>query len=205
MSAAQGTAEWRLERAGKATASCFDKVMAKVKVGEAATRIKYRVQLVTERLTGIPVEGYQNAAMLWGIEKEPEARMAYEALRGGVVEEVGFQPHPVISNCGASSDGLVGDDGMVQFKCPESTTHLSWMEAGVVPAEYVPQMQGEMAVWKRQWSDFVSYDSRFPPGLQLFVVRVPRDDAYIKALEAEVRAFLSSVDAMVERLLKRAA
>jgi len=202
---AQGTPEWRAERCGCATASCFDAVMAKIKAGEAATRAKYRVQLVTERLTGNPVDGYQNAAMLRGIELEPEARMAYEAARGVVVEEVGFVKHPTIANCGASPDGLVGEDGVLELKCPDSTTHLAYLEAGTVPSDYLAQMQGQMACTGRAWCDFVSYDPRFPPNLQLFVVRVPRDDAYIKALEAEIRAFLAGVDAIVERLLKRAA
>ena len=205
MSAAQGTEEWAKERAGCATASRFSDVMAKIKVGEAVVRSKYRVQLVTERLTGIPVVTYQNAIMLRGIETEPEARMAYEAERGVIVEEVGFVRHPAIPSCGASPDGLVGDDGMVEIKCPESTTHLTWMEAGRLPPKHVAQIQGQMAVCGRQWVDFVSYDPRFPPGLQLFVVRVKRDEAYIKDLETEVRMFLAGVDAMVERLLKRKA
>ena len=201
----QGSPEWKAERVGNATASRFDDVQAKVKVGEAKGRIKYRVQLATERLTGNPVEGYQNAAMQWGIATEPEARMNYEAARGVVVEEVGFVKHPKIPNCGASPDGLVGSDGMVEIKCPESTTHLTWMEAGVLPSEHVAQIQGQMWVTGRQWVDFVSYDPRFPENLRLFIVRVPRDDAYIKDLEAEVRVFLAGVDAMVARLLKRAA
>ena len=203
MSAAQGTEEWAKERAGCATASRFSDVMAKIKVGEATTRIKYRIQLVTERLTGVPVEGYTKAIMLRGIETEPEARMAYEAERGVIVEEVGFVKHPTIPNCGASPDGLVGDEGMAEIKCPESTTHLTWMEAGRLPPEHIAQIQGQMAVCGRQWVDFVSYDPRFPPGLQLFVVRVNRDEAYIKDLETEVRVFLAGVDAMIERLLKR--
>lgn len=205
MNAAQGTTEWRQERAGCATASCFDKVMAKIKVGEAKTRADYRLQLATERLTGNPQDSYVNADMQRGIDLEPEARMAYEAARGVIVEEVGFVPHAHIPNCGASPDGLVADDGMVEIKCPKSTTHLATLEAGVLPPEHLAQVQGQMAVCGRRWVDFVSYDNRFPPGLQLFVVRVPRDDAYIAELEREVRAFLSGVDGMVERLLKRAA
>jgi putative phage-type endonuclease len=205
MTAAQGTPEWRQERCGCATASKFDTVMAKIKTGEAATRIKYRIQLVTERLTGNPVDGYQNAAMQWGIATEPEARMAYEARSGVVVEEVGFVPHPSIERCGASPDGYVGHDGAVEIKCPESTTHLAYLEAGVFPSDYMAQVQGQMAVTGRRWVDFVSYDPRFPPNLQLFIVRVARDDAYIAELEKEVRVFLAGVDAMVERLLKRAA
>lgn len=205
MMAQQGTEEWKAARVGKATASRFDDVMAKIKTGEAKGRIKYRIQLVAERLTGNPVEGYQNAAMQWGIATEPQARMAYEAARGVVVDEVGLLDHSKIKMCGASPDGLVGDDGMVEIKCPESTTHLIWLEGGDVPSEHVAQIQGQMAVTGRRWVDFVSFDPRFPEGLQLFIVRVPRDEAYIKDLESEVRQFLAGVDAMVERLLKRKA
>jgi len=205
MNAPQRTDEWMKERAGHATASRFSDVMAKIKTGEAMTRIKYRIQLATERLTGNPVQGYQNAAMQWGIQTEPEARMAFEAERGVVVDEVGFIKHPTIPNCGASPDGCIGDNGLLELKCPESTTHLTWMEAGAVPSEYVSQIQGQMAVTGRKYVEFASYDPRFPSGLQLFIVRVERDDTYIKALEAEVVAFLAGVDAMVARLLKRAA
>jgi putative phage-type endonuclease len=203
MNAPQGTPEWLAARAGCATASRFADVCAKIKTGEAATRRKYRMQLATERLTGNPVQGYQNAAMLWGIQTEPEARAAYEAEHGVIVEETGFCLHPGIAFCGASPDGLVGDEGLVEIKCPESTTHLEWMEAGKVPPEHVPQIQGQLWITERRWVDFVSYDPRFPERLQLFIVRVTRDDEYIKALENDVARFLTGVDEMVKRLMAR--
>ncbi len=203
MNAPQRTEEWLSERAGHATASRFSDVTAKIKTGEAATRRKYRMQLVTERLTGNPVSGFQSSAMLWGTMTEPEARMAYEEKTGEIVCETGFIKHSEIAWCGASPDGEIGQGGMVEIKCPESTTHLEWMESGKAPAEHIPQIQGQMWVTGRKWVDFVSYDPRFPAGLQLFVVRVPRDDEYIKTLEAEVRTFLDEVDGMVKRLLER--
>jgi putative phage-type endonuclease len=199
----QGGAEWLQERCGKATASRFSDVMAKVKVGEAATRRRYRMQLVTERLTGIPVEGYKNAAMVWGNEQEPFARIAFEATQGVIIKQSGFVAHQSIQNCGASPDGLIEEDGLLELKCPESTTHIEWMEGGKAPSEHIAQMQGQMAVTGRKYVQFASYDPRFPPSLQLFVVRVDRDPAYIEKLEKEVTAFLSEVDAMCERLLKR--
>lgn len=202
MNAPQGSPEWLAERAGCCTASRFADVMAKIKSGEAATRRKYRLQLCTERLTGNPVQGYQNAAMQWGTLTEPEARIAYEAQTGVIVDQTGFCKHPEIPFCGASPDGLIELDGMVEIKCPESTTHLEWMEAGKVPSEHLPQIMGQMWICGRQWVDFVSYDPRFPERLQLFVVRVSRDDNYIAELTVEVLDFLSGVDAMVKRLME---
>lgn len=205
MNAPQRTDEWLAERCGHATASKLSDVMAKIKSGEAETRRKYRLQVVTERLTGRPApSGYQNAAMQWGVETEAEARMCFESERGAMVIETGFLKHASIPWFGASPDGLIGDDGMLELKCPESTTHLEWMEAAKVPAKHVPQIQGQMAVTGRKWVDFASYDPRFPDGLQLFIVRCPRDDAYIKALEAEVMDFLAGAEEMVQRLMARA-
>lgn len=203
MNAPQRTDEWLAERCGHATASKFADVLARIKTGEAATRRKYRIQVVTERLTRNPVQGYQNAAMLWGIQTEPEARMAYEASTGVIVDETGFVKHQKVAWCGASPDGLVSDEGMVEIKCPESTTHLEWMTAGGVPSEHVPQIQGQMWVCGRKWVDFVSYDPRFPEHLQLFVVRVPRDDAYIETLSVEVSRFLKEVSDMYDKLMER--
>lgn len=201
----QGSQAWFAERVGHCTASRAADVLAKIKTGEAATRRKYRIQLVTERLTGAPVTGYQNAAMLWGTQTEPEARMALEAATGVIVQEVGFIKHPTIPWVGGSPDGTIGDDGLLEIKCPESTTHLEWLEQNRVPPEHIPQLQFQLWVTGRKFVDFVSYDPRFPDGLQLFVVRVPRDDAYIKTLETEVMDFLAVAEEMVQRLLMRKA
>jgi putative phage-type endonuclease len=203
MNAPQGTDTWLSERAGCATASRFADVLATIKTGEAASRRGYRMQLVTERLTGNPVTGYTNAAMMWGTEQEPFAREAYEAESGAMVMQTGFIKHSAIPWCGASPDGFIDADGLVEIKCPESTTHLEWMEGGKVPAKHVPQIQGQMWVTGRTWCDFVSYDPRFPPNLQLFIVRINRDEDYIKTLDKEVKEFLVGVDDMVQKLLAR--
>ena len=205
MNAPQRTPEWLAERAGSCTASRASDVLAKIKTGEAAVRRKYRIQLVTERLTGIPVQGYINAAMQWGTDTEPMARMAYEAARGVFVEETGFCKHPSIAYCGASPDGLIADDGLVEIKCPESTTHIDWMTQSRVPPEHVPQLQFQLWVTGRQWCEFVSFDPRTPEHLRLFVVRALRDEAYINSLAAEVISFLADVEATIEQLSKRAA
>jgi hypothetical protein len=206
MGAPQGTQEWRIERAGHATASCFAKVLAKIKSGEAAERRRYRTQLVVERLTGVPVDGYTNAAIQWGIDHEAEARAAYSAHTGELVEQQPFTKHPTLAWCGCSPDGFVGDAGMVQFKCPETATHIGYLLAGVLPTDYVAQVQGELWVAGREWSDFVSFDPRLPANLRMFVVRVPRDDEYIvKVLAPEVERFLDEVDRDHRRLMERAA
>ncbi|MEO8718356.1 MAG: lambda exonuclease family protein [Burkholderiales bacterium] len=197
----QGTPEWLAARAGKVTASRIDDVMAKIKTGEAAARRDYRAQLVAEILTGRPQEdGYVNAEMQWGIDTEPFARGAYEVAKSVLVDQVGLVLHPRIERAAASPDGVVDDAGLVEIKCPKTATHLQYLLAGEVPARYRGQMLWQMACAERAWCDFVSFDPRLSPELQLFVVRFERDEARIKAMEAEVLAFLAEVDAMLERL-----
>ncbi len=201
MSADQQTEDWMLERLGHASASRASDILAKIRTGESASRRKYRIQLTTERLTKKPTVGYQNAAMQWGIEQEPYARMAYAAKTGADVEQVGFIKHAKMLWCGASPDGLIGVDGMVEIKCPESATHLEWLEQNRVPPEHIGQIQFQLWVTGRLWNDFVSFDPRFPEHLQLFVIRAPRDDKFISELAAEVGAFLVEVDSLYNKLM----
>lgn len=196
----QGSPEWFAQRLGKVTASRLVDVLAKVKVGEAAARANYRAELVAERLTGKVAEGFSNAAMKWGTECEPLARAAYEAEFGLLVEEVGMVQHPTIANTGASPDGLVSTDGLIEIKCPETKAHIDTLLSKAAPAKYVPQMQWQMACTGRAWVDFVSFDPRMPSDLQLFVCRVLRDDDLIRQYETEVCAFLAEVDATVTSL-----
>lgn len=201
----QGSEEWLAERAGHATASRFSDVLAKIKTGEAAVRRNYRLQLVTERLTGIPAESYQNAAMAWGTEQEPFARAFYEAETGDMVEQVGFIKHPGLAWAGASPDGLIGTDGGIEIKCPfQSSVHVETLQSGM-PSEHKAQVQGVMWVTGRKWIDFISYDPRMPEKLRLYVQRIERDDAYIAELEKSVSAFLSEVAQQHAALMKRAA
>lgn len=200
----QGTSEWKAARCGFCTASRFSDVMAKIKSGEAADRRNYRAELVVERLTKIPVDGYVSREMIYGTEQEPFARMAYEARFKVLVVEQGFVEHPTLPWIGASPDGFVGDGGIVEIKCPNTATHIHAILAGF-PREHVPQVQGNLWVSGRQWCDFVSFDSRMPEKLQLGVWRVKRDDVYIKTLEAECKKFLAEVDEVVEALQKKAA
>lgn len=198
----QGTAEWHLLRLGKVTASRIADVLSKGKSGESASRTKYRTELVTQRLTGLPSESFTNAAMEWGTTTEPLARTAYEVESGNFVEQVAFIDHPTIEWFGCSPDGLVLD-GLIEIKCPNSTTHVDYLADNKPPAKYIPQMQCQMAVTGRKWCDFVSFDPRLPDDLQLLVVRLERDDEYIEAMEAEVKKFLSEVDEMFTKLKER--
>lgn len=197
---AQGSAEWLAQRAGKVTASRVADVIAKTKTGWGASRANYAAQLVAERLTGNVEPTFTNAAMQWGTDKEPEAREAYEFYAGVFVDQVGMIDHPKIAMTGASPDGLVGDDGLVEIKCPNTATHIETLLSGKVPAKYVTQMAWQMACTGRAWCDFVSFDPRMPEHMRLFVQRVDRDDALIATLEAEVSAFLTEVSDTVASL-----
>lgn len=196
----QGSDEWLAARCGKVTASRVADVIAKTKTGYGASRANYMAELIAERLTGQPAEKFSNAAMAWGTEKEPEARAAYSFLKDVDVVEVGFIAHPRIAMTGASPDGLVGDLGLVEFKCPQTATHIDTLTGHAVPAKYVTQIQWQLACTGRAWCDFASYDPRLPHEMRLWVRRVERDDDLIAELEREVSAFLSELDAKVGEL-----
>ena len=197
----QGSPEWFAARLGKVTASRVADVVARTKTGYGATRANYMAELIDERLTQTQAERFTNAAMQWGTDKEPEARAAYVFMRDLDVTEVGFVAHPSIDMSGASPDGLVGDDGLVEIKCPNTATHLDTLLERAVPAKYVTQMQWQMACTGRAWCDFVSFDPRMPEGrMRLFVQRVHRDAARVAELETEVAAFLAELDTKVSAL-----
>lgn len=193
----QRTTEWHQARLGKVTASRVSEVIAK---GKGATRESYMADLIVERLTGQRGGGFSTAHMEWGTEQEPHARAAYSARTGELVEEVGFIQHPRLEHAGASPDGLVNDEGLVEFKCPATSTHLDTLLAGEVPTKYIPQMQWQMVCTGRKWCDFVSYDPRLPEHLRMFVKRVERDDKYITTLEGEVKTFLAELNEKLEKL-----
>ena len=200
----QGSPEWLAARVGRVTASRIADVMAKGKGGEAQTRLNYKWQLVAEVMTGQSQEDrFFSQAMAWGVEQEPFARAAYEIQTGGLVENVGLVAHPSIPRCAASPDGLVGLDGLLEIKCPKTPTHLEYMEKGAIPGHYQLQMLWQMACTGRQWVDFATFDPRLPEELQLFVMRFPRDQARIDAIESEVQKFWNEIDEIIETLRKR--
>jgi len=199
----QRSEAWFAARCGKVTASRIADVMARTKSGWGASREGYLAQLVTERLTGACAEGFSNAAMAWGTEQEPNARDCYAFTTGVAVTEEGFVPHPTIAMAGASPDGLVGNDGLVEIKCPNTSTHIATLRGAPVADKYVKQMHFQMMCTGRSWCDFVSYDPRMPVEMQLHVTRLDRDDVLVAEIEAAVIAFLGEVDAAVEDLTAR--
>lgn len=189
----QGTEEWFAARLGRVTASRVNDIVARTKTGYSASRDNYLAQLVCERLTGKGAESYTNAAMAHGTETEPLARAAYEMKNSVLVNEVGFVQHPTLM-AGASPDGMVGKDGLIEIKCPQTNTHIDTLLSGKIPNKYKAQMTWQMLCTGRKWCDFISFDPRLPQELQMFVQRYPYDVEYANQLENEVKLFLAEVD-----------
>jgi putative phage-type endonuclease len=190
----QHSPEWYQARLGKVTASCFSKALAG---GQGKTRASYMLQLVAERLTGEPQDTYTNAAMERGSEVEPAAREYYQLAEDISIEQIGFIEHD--DNIGASPDALVGTDGLVEIKCPNSTTHITYILEDRLPPTYKAQVQGQLWVAERQWCDFVSYDPRMR-SRQYFCVRVYRDEEYIKELATGLYGFVADLQELMDRL-----
>lgn len=195
--AEQRSPEWFQARLGIPTASRFTDIMAKTKSGYAASRKNYCAELVIQRLTHAIPEHYENAAMAWGTENEPVARLQYELATGNDVSETGlWKLHDL--DAGASPDGFVNEDGSLEIKCPNTATHLETLRTGKIPRQYVAQVQGQMWIADKKWCDFVSFDPRLPVNAQMIIIRVERDDAYIANLKDELISFLQEVEDQVE-------
>lgn len=197
----QRSEEWFAARRGKVTASKVGDILATIRNGNwAASRRNYAAQLITERLTGKDPEPYTNEYIQWGIEQEVPAREAYTKKTGSFVTEVGFIDHPTIALAGASPDGLVDDDGLIEIKCPTTATHIERVLGAEIPEAYRLQMLWQMACTGRQWCDFVSYDPRLPEDMQLFIQRFERNDKEIKHVENEVEIFLNEISETMNAL-----
>lgn len=203
----QRSSEWFAARIGRLTASRFADVMNVLKDGSpGANRRALVTMLAVERLTGEPVETFQNDAMRRGTELEPAARAAYEAHTGELVEEVGFIRHPVLDFVGVSPDGLLGDEGLVELKCPANMAkHLDGLRSDEHAREYRWQLQGQLWVTGRKWVDAVSFDPRFPEHLRLAICRVVRDEAAIAQLEAECVKANTEIESILVTLQQKAA
>lgn len=198
----QGSEEWRKYKCGRISASRIGDLMARTKSGPAASRKNYIAELVVERLTDEPTEHFTSREMMWGTEHEPEARGLYEFERQSV-RTVGFIDHPTINMAGASPDGLVGNDGAVEIKCPNTATHIETLRNRKPARGYIYQMQWVMDCAERSWCDFVSYDPRVKiPELQLCIIRVKRDDAMIREIRSEVEKANGEIDEIIAELEK---
>lgn len=199
--APQRSEEWFAARLGRVTGSRAADVLAQIKSGEAAARRDYRMELVTERLTGVTADdGYINADMERGIALEPQAFALYEALTGRMLTTSGFLAHTELM-AGCSLDGHVDDyKGIVEIKCPRSANHLANLKAGTVPAKYLPQIRHNLWITGAGWCDFVSFDPRWPEPLRMHIARVSHEEANVLIYESEVRRFLADVDNEVAAL-----
>lgn len=198
----QRSSEWYAARCGRLTGSAFADVMNILKDGKpGAGRRELVTRLAVERLTGATVDTYQNDAMRRGIELEPEARAAFEAHTGELVDLVGFITHPVLDFVGVSPDGLLGNDGMVEFKCPASMAkHLEALRADEHAREYRWQLQGQLWVAHRKWVKAVSYDPRFPEHLRLAIAHVERDEKAIAELTSECEKANAEIEQVLSQL-----
>lgn len=199
----QRSDEWFAARLGKLTASRMADVMARTKTGWGASRANYMAELLCERLTGCAADRFTNAAMQWGTDMEPQAQAAYEFMTGNAVEEVGFVDHPTVSMSGASPDGLVGNDGLVEIKCPNTATHIETLLGETIPQKYRTQMLWQIACTGREWCDFASFDPRLPGDMQLWICRVMPEPGEIDDMENAAAEFLSELDAKIAALTER--
>ncbi|WP_436463139.1 lambda exonuclease family protein [Acinetobacter seifertii] len=198
MNILQRSDDWHSERCGKVTASRIKDLNAKPAKGKALNALG--LTILAERLTGVQKEFFTNAAMQWGIDNEPHAIAAYENETGNFVVGTGLIDHPFIEMFGASPDGLVGDKGQIEAKCPDTTTHLNTLLTKQVPDEYIPQITSQLSCTRREWCDFISYDPRLPEALQLIIIRVFAKDLGIEAIENDVRQFNKSIDEALKEL-----
>ena len=199
----QGTGEWFNARTGKLTASRMRSAIKRLKNGDdSAERKNLKIEILCERMTGDIIDKFVNQNMQWGIEKEPEAKAAYEKKTGRIIRDVGFIDHPRIEYCGASPDGFV-DDGLIEIKCPTTSTHVSWILDGGIPEEHKAQMTLQAAVTGRSWVDFVSYDPRMPEDKQLLVRRFYPTAGEIAEIESEAEKFLAEVEGLFETITRR--
>jgi predicted phage-related endonuclease len=211
----QHTADWFTARCGKVGASTVWKVMDFLKTGsakdwtvydfiakgkESSARANYKAEIIAEILSGLPTEHYVSPAMDHGSEYEKIARVEYELATGNDVSQTGFVLHPSMDRFGASPDGLVGSDGSIEIKCPNTSTFIKWRFAGVVPEEHRDQMQAVMLCCERKWCDFVAFDPRLPERYRLWVVRLERDEQRIAQIEAGVLKFWEEVIADIKAL-----
>lgn len=205
----QSDPSWVVARVGKLTASRMAEAMAMVKDGPklkdgtqkmkpGADRANLLRDLLAERLVGSAKDHYVTPAMQWGLDYEAEAVMAYEAHTGNLAAPGGFVEHPTIEFFGATPDRFLGQDGLMEVKCPTTATFVKWATEGVVPEEYRPQMAAQILCTRRRWVEFVAYDPRLPPQFRLFVRRFEPTPQYLAQVEQAAVDFLRDLDLMFD-------
>ncbi len=192
----QGSSEWLDLRLGFITASKFKDVIAG---GAGKTRKSYMLQIAAEIVTGERLPTFSNSAMEWGTATEPQARSMYELENCFTVEEIAFAYFDD-KKIGCSPDGLIGNDGLVELKCPNTTTQIETFLSGKMPTGHKPQVQGQLWVMDRDWCDFVSFDPRINGASSYFCQRIHRDEEYIKELSSKCDLFLGELGDLVEKL-----
>lgn len=190
----QRTDDWYRVKCGKISASSMSDVMSK---GKGVTRRNYMLKLIAERLSGIPQESYVNDAMAWGIKTEPMAKLAYEETTLTPVDEVGFVE--INEFLGCSPDGFIGNNGTIEIKCPSTTTHLEYILSGNGAKDYEAQIQSQLWICKREWTDFVSYDPRVSCK-PILITRVQRDEAKIAEIENAVNCFIEEMKTLENKI-----
>jgi predicted phage-related endonuclease len=191
----QGETSWYLARLGIPTSSCFDKIITTTGK-RSASREKYMYQLSAERIAGRTEETYQSAAMLKGVETESEARQLYEVISGKSIVQVGFCVTEGDFIVGASPDGLIDDDGLLEIKCPKPETHVSYLMENKLPTEYFLQVNGQLFVTGRAYVDFCSYY----PGIKPFIIRVEPNKQFQSILAVELQNFCSDLTEVVKKI-----
>ncbi|EJF82923.1 lambda exonuclease family protein [Candidatus Bartonella washoeensis] len=205
----QRTAEWFQARLGKVTASNVYNVLNKTAKGLPTSKYEdYKMKLITERLTGEISQSYTTPAMQWGIEHEEDALKEYEFIYDTNVTRCGFVQHPKMEMAGASPDGLIGEDGLIEVKCPQSTSHLRFFMYDEIKPEYIAQMQFQMACTGRKWCHFMSYNPQFvgrSTGLRMKIKRIFRDEKHIEEINKAVESFLAEIEQDMKQILTKAA
>ena len=198
----QGSIEWLNARLAKVTASKVSDVISKGR-GKAPSKMAetYMMELIAEKLTGQSKPFFENDAMRWGTETEPQARAMYEVNNDFVsVREVAYVEHD--EHILISPDGLIGDDGLLEIKCPNTTTQLKRALSDDYSADYKAQIQMQLWVTERQWCDFVSFDPRLDCAAGYLQQRVERDEEYIEEMKVKVYAFVERMNELIEQLTK---
>ncbi|OPB29553.1 lambda exonuclease family protein [Bartonella sp. WD12.1] len=202
----QRTPEWFRARLGKVTASNIDSIVDKTSKGSPTSKYEnYKIKLIAERLTDKAILSYETPAMRWGNEHEDSAIEEYSFIYDTNVTRCGFIPHPTIEMAGASPDGLIGDEGLIEVKCPQETTHTRFLLSGEIKPEYILQMQFQMACTGRKWCDFVSFNPLFThqvTHLRVKALRIPRDDEQIELINKAVETFLAEIEQDMQILTK---